>query len=419
MSRKRLLAASLAASIVVGTVSAAAFPDVASAAWIGKIESSVSFRTGPGTDNSRIRYLQKGETVTILQQVNAYWFKVEDKNGKTGYVSSNQKYISTSGSPEQTVKKNTGLIVSSVSLREGPSTQEKRIRYAQKGETVTILGKVNAYWYHVRDPYGNTGYLSTSEKYIQANFSEPAPAPAPTPTPTPTPVPAPTPPPAPTDNQGLIVSSVSLREGPGTSYTRIRYAAKGETVDILAKTNEYWYKVRDRYGNVGYISTSEKYISANYTPPVIAPEDVPVLAQRVIDAGMRYLGTPYEYGSDRNTTTTFDCSDFVRTAFLEGAGISFPSNSRTQGDYVKELGRVSSDWKTLKPGDILFFMSYKGSKASDYAGVNKDTERISHNAIYLGDGKILHTYSQESGGVRIDTMEGQWEHRFLFGGSAM
>lgn len=68
----------------------------------------------------------------------------------------------------------------------------------------------------------------------------------------------------------------------------------------------------------------------------------------------------------------------------------------------------------------MFFMSYRGSKASDYAGVNKNTARITHDGIYLGNGKVLQTYSKESGGVRIDIIEGtQWDKRFLFGGSVL
>jgi len=413
---KRLIAALLAAAVAAAAYLAAVPAGAASGEWTGTIVASVSFRTGPGTDYSRIRYLKKGETVRILHQYNAYWYKAEDANGKIGYVSTSSKYISVKkpDPPANAAPAAKGKIVASVSLRKGPGTSYDRIRYAQKGETVEILDKVNAYWYHVRDQYGNIGYLSTSSKYIEADF--PA---APSPSPSPSPSPAPAPSPEKNENKGVILASVSFRKGPGTSYDRIRYLSKGETVDILGMYNEYWYRVRDKNGTVGYVSSGAQYISANYKPPVFAPEEAALLAQRVIEAGLRYLGTPYEYGSDRNTTTTFDCSDFVRTAFLEGAGIFLPSNSRTQADYVRQIGRVSTDLTKLKPGDILFFMSYKGPNASDYAGVNKSAETVSHNAIYLGDGKILHTYSKESGGVRIDKMEGQWLYRFLFGGSAM
>lgn len=142
--------------------------------------------------------------------------------------------------------------------------------------------------------------------------------------------------------------------------------------------------------------------------------------ENVIAKGMKYLGTPYEFGSSRSNTKTFDCSDFVRQAYLEGAGIKLPSNSRTQGAYIKEKGTYTTNWRNLKRGDIMFFMSYRGSKASDYKGVNKNTARITHDGIYLGNGKVLQTYSKESGGVRIDKIEGtQWEKRFLFGGSVL
>ncbi|MCY9659011.1 SH3 domain-containing protein, partial [Paenibacillus anseongense] len=40
----------------------------------------------------------------------------------------------------------TGQIVSSVSFRQGASTDAARIRYLKAGEKVTILSKVNSYW---------------------------------------------------------------------------------------------------------------------------------------------------------------------------------------------------------------------------------------------------------------------------------
>ena len=144
------------------------------------------------------------------------------------------------------------------------------------------------------------------------------------------------------------------------------------------------------------------------------------VVDKVIAVGKEYLGTPYEYGSSRSNTKTFDCSDFVRQAFLEGAGITLPSSSRSQADYVKKVGKTTTDLSKLKPGDILFFMSYKGWKESDYKGINVSKQTITHDAIYLGNGKILHTYSKDSGGVRIDTIKDtHWEWRFIFGGSAL
>jgi|GEM_PF-790680 len=144
------------------------------------------------------------------------------------------------------------------------------------------------------------------------------------------------------------------------------------------------------------------------------------LIEKVIAEGMKYLGTPYLFGSNRSTTETFDCSDFMRWIYKEKTDLVLPLDSRLQGAFVKKLGTDKSDWRSLKRGDLMFFMTYKGSTAAAYKGINKTTERITHVALYLGNGKILHTYSNASGGVHVQSFAGsQWEHRFLFGGSVL
>lgn len=88
----------------------------------------------------------------------------------------------------------------------------------------------------------------------------------------------------------------------------------------------------------------------------------------------------------------------------EGIGLTLPSDSRGQGSYVKAKGNIKTNWRDLQPGDLMFSWIIKEL----------------HVGIYLGDGKILHTYSVARGGVRIDSIAGKHrEYRFLFGGSAM
>ncbi len=228
-----------------------------------------------------------------------------------------------------------------------------------------------------------------------------------------------------------VQSGVNFRTAPSTSANVIRMLKKGEKVSVVEQTNSYWYKITDSSGKSGYISTASQYIEllpssgggsqpAQPTAPATGNTNNSAAVEKVIAAGMRYLGTPYEYGSSRATTATFDCSDFVRQAFLDGVALKLPSDSRQQGAYVKANGPVKTDWRQLKRGDIMFFTSYKGTTASAYSGINKATATITHDGIYLGDGKVLHTYSQESGGVTISSIEGKhWDYRFLFGGSAL
>ena len=413
-----------------------AVPAFASAATTGStasIVASVSFRTAPSTSSTVIKYLKAGETVTIVETVNAYWFKVKDGQGNAGYISSNEQYTKVIAQAAPGNGKTNAVIVSSVSFRKAPSTSGDRIRYLAKDEQVTITGQSNAYWYAVTDKNGASGYISTSEQYVRVTGSLPSSGGGNA---------------GNTGNTGnsgnaggvvnsgnaVIVGSVSFRKEPSTSGDRIRYLAKDEQVTITSKVNAYWYAVTDKNGVSGYISTSDQYVRVTGTIPGggsssggsgSSPSEpsAPSASQQidaVIAAGMKYLGTPYEYGSDRNTTKTFDCSDFVRQSFKDALSLVLPADSRGQGDYVRSRGSVTTDWHSLKRGDLMFFMSYKGTNASSYTGKSAFGETINHVGIYLGGGQVLHTYSKESGGVRVDSIEGKhWEYRFLYGGSAL
>ncbi|MBY9077043.1 C40 family peptidase [Paenibacillus sp. HN-1] len=223
---------------------------------------------------------------------------------------------------------------------------------------------------------------------------------------------------------GVIESTVRLRSEPSVSKgTVLGYLRKGDSVAILEKSNSYFYKVRTADGDIGYVSSQDQYISVSRTsPPAPAPSQEPPASstiETVIARGMSYLGTPYEYGSSRSDTSTFDCSDFVRQAYLEGANIKLPADSRQQGAWVRSNSTAVTDVSKLKRGDLMFFMSYRGSSASAYAGIDKSAQTITHVAIYLGDGQILHTYSASSGGVRVDQLSASWMNRFMFGGSVI
>ncbi|MCM3785224.1 C40 family peptidase [Neobacillus mesonae] len=231
-----------------------------------------------------------------------------------------------------------------------------------------------------------------------------------------------------------VIYGVNLREKASASSSVIRMLKKGETVSVLGTSGSSWLKVKDTKGNTGYISSSSKYTktvsgssssssgsnSSSSESSTGSNTSSSSTVEKVISAGMKYLGTPYEFGASRSSTKTFDCSSFVRRAFIDGAGITLPADSRQQGTYVKEKGNAKTSISSLKRGDLMFFMSYKGTSKSSYSGINKSTAKITHVGIYLGDGKILHTYSTESGGVKVDTFTGKhWEYRFLYGGSAL
>lgn len=114
---------------------------------------------------------------------------------------------------------------------------------------------------------------------------------------------------------------------------------------------------------------------------------------RLIEAGMRYLGTPYQWGADPNQTGTFDCSSYTLTVFRE-VGILLPRTSLQQSKVGKEIALASAT-----VGDLLFFQT-------DTPGI------VGHVGIYMGDSKMLN--ATVSKGVRVvDISTAYWMDRYI------
>ncbi len=114
-------------------------------------------------------------------------------------------------------------------------------------------------------------------------------------------------------------------------------------------------------------------------------------ASRVLNTADQYVGTKYTWGG---TTPQggFDCSGFTKYVFAK-QGIALPRTAKEQA-HAGDLVRI--DFSTMAPGDLLFFAE-KG-------------EAISHVAIYVGNGEIIHS-SSGYGGVNyldLNTGRGDW-----------
>jgi cell wall-associated NlpC family hydrolase len=113
-------------------------------------------------------------------------------------------------------------------------------------------------------------------------------------------------------------------------------------------------------------------------------------ARRVVPVAERYIGTPYRYGGT-SPKTGFDCSGFVQ--YVYGTqGVDLPRTSRQMaGSGIA----VEPSTRALAVGDLMLF-SQGG--------------RISHVAIYAGNGRFIHS-SSSGNGVRYDdlgTRRGKW-----------
>ncbi|TVY06872.1 C40 family peptidase [Paenibacillus cremeus] len=154
--------------------------------------------------------------------------------------------------------------------------------------------------------------------------------------------------------------------------------------------------------------------------PAVAPQQGSY-AENAIATAYMYYGAPYQYGSDRTDPSTFDCSDFTHWVFLYALGMDLPKDSRAQARYVQTFSkRTYTDITQAQRGDLLFFGDFRGVKQERYVGVPKTMDSISHCGIALGNGKIIHTASKATGGVRVDELSNNHlEWRFIYGGSVL
>ena len=114
-------------------------------------------------------------------------------------------------------------------------------------------------------------------------------------------------------------------------------------------------------------------------------------AARVLQTADRYVGVPYVWGGN-TPESGFDCSGFTKYVFAK-QGISLPRTSREQ---ARAGHGVSLDFGAFEPGDLLLFA--------------EPNEAVSHVAIYVGDGRIIHASSAggEVGYLDLDGDRGAW-----------
>ncbi|POR27330.1 MULTISPECIES: C40 family peptidase [Paenibacillus] len=378
-----MTSAALLAAIHVAPSQVDAAASTASTGQKAVIQAAVKLRSGPSTTGDVVSFMKQGEAVTVLEKTNSYWYKIKTSDGVTGYTSSSDKYIK----------------VGATSVAAAVTSSASR-----KSEAAESVKNVSA-----------------KEAVASVNSSA-------------------------GQTKATIQTSVRLRAEASTSSEVLGYLNAGDVVTITDPSNAYWFKVTNADGTVGYVSSSPQYIRIGegvvVQQPVAAPVTttpdttaIPVTAspastmnmfsgdaaaaiEQVINTGMTYLGTPYEYGSDRNSTATFDCSAFTRQIFRQAVGIQLPADSRSQGEWIKQNSQPNTDMTTLKRGDLLFFTNYNASSGA-YTSLDNSSQTITHVAVYLGDNKLLHTFSVAGGGVKVTDFSKPWQDRFLFGGSVI
>ena len=97
--------------------------------------------------------------------------------------------------------------------------------------------------------------------------------------------------------------------------------------------------------------------------------------QAIVDYACQFIGNPYVWGGT-SLTNGSDCSGFTLSIFAK-YGVYLPHSSKAQANCGTRISASEA-----KPGDLFFY----GSGSS-----------ISHVAIYIGNGQIVHASSKKTG----------------------
>lgn len=100
-------------------------------------------------------------------------------------------------------------------------------------------------------------------------------------------------------------------------------------------------------------------------------------AAELLEMAYANAGRPYLWGG--TSPKAMDCSGFTKTAFYQ-SGYVIPRDASQQVHAGEEI-ELTSGFRNLKPGDLLFFGRYR----------QDGSEKITHVGFYLGEGRFLHS----------------------------
>lgn len=170
------------------------------------------------------------------------------------------------------------------------------------------------------------------------------------------------------DTYMLLLEGNLIQVPKGTTYTPIVSLNEGLEVIIGDKR--------------GYIFLEENLLKGLLDQSV-SNESPLTDVQELLDFALLHLGNPYVYGGN-DLHTGVDCSSFVQLVFKEfGYGLQRTTQLQLEKDgyFVTE--------EALSKGDLIFY------------GYDN---QVSHVALYLGEGKIIHAATEETG-ICIDNYQ--------------
>lgn len=170
----------------------------------------------------------------------------------------------------------------------------------------------------------------------------------------------------------IVITDFSFAyENASEKASKITDLVAGDMVQLLEKQPAF-SKIALPDGRMGFVKNEDILPLGNW----LASRQP--TAENILTTASEMMGRPYLWGG--TSGKGMDCSGFTKMSFFLN-GIQLPRDASQQVHVGEQVETDTSSLKNLEPGDLLFF----GRKAT-----SEKKERITHVAIYMGDGKIIH-----------------------------
>jgi cell wall-associated NlpC family hydrolase len=363
---------------------------------------SVNMRTGPGTAYDELGKIG-GDTPIRVFGRHGDWLKAQRADdARPFWIAAELVSIAPAAAallaevsdvPPPPPPKVARVIEDSLNLRDGPGTNYLGIAKMSSGQDLTLLQRyVNGQddWFNVI--YGeDEGWVSAAFLVFQPGVAERIPITSEIPDPNPALI-------------GLINDNqVNLRKGPGSVYGKVSQLNADTQVDLIGRYKD-WAKVQTADGTKAWVfkellNVSQRVwrrvpITENFPAPprgatvargggggggAVAAVNLPSPSGDVASFAAQFIGYPYAWGG--SGPYGFDCSGLMVYTY-SAFGVRLPRTAAAQ--YYNTNGARISDIGSLAPGDLVFFVGTAGPG-------------ISHVAMYIGGGQIVHAMTPAYG----------------------
>lgn len=346
------------------------FSNIAITKVSGGAEDYVNVRKKPSTESKVVGKIYNNSGAKILEKTNNGWYKIVSGNC-TGYIKS-EFFVTGSGAKSRAL--DNGYVQAeakdAVHVRSEASKSSKIVTNVYKNETYTIkkFDKTGE-WIKIKIKAGVSGWISAEYANININMET-----------------------AITRKEEKAKIKRERAAAKAAAKAAAEEAARQQAAEQQQAANNSQSSSSNTYSNSNNNSNSNSSNSSssyrkssgssssgssgkNYSSSSSSSSGSGTGAA-IVAYAKQFLGNPYVYGGASLTNGT-DCSGFTMSVYAHfGYGLSRSSYTQVNN------GRAVS-MSSLQPGDLLFY-KYGGST-------------ISHVAIYIGGGQIIHASTEETG----------------------